>query len=125
MKKMYIYEPAMCCATGLCGVSVDPELLRISTVLSSLEKQGIKVWRYNLSGAPQAFVKNTEINQLMMNKGVEILPVTVVDNQIVKMGSYPTNQEIAELLEISEAAFHNAGTQSGNGGCGCSGGKCC
>lgn len=33
MKKMKIFEPAMCGPTGLCGMGVDPELLRISTVL--------------------------------------------------------------------------------------------
>jgi hypothetical protein len=37
MKKMCIYEPALCCETGLCGVNVDPELLRISTVLNTLK----------------------------------------------------------------------------------------
>lgn len=52
MKKMFIYESAMCCSTGLCGVSFDPELLRISTVISSLEKNGIKIERYNLTSAP-------------------------------------------------------------------------
>ena len=48
MKKMFIYEPAMCCPTGLCGVSVDPELLRLSTVISSLQKNGIEIKRYSL-----------------------------------------------------------------------------
>lgn len=39
MKTMQIFEPAMCCSTGLCGVGVDPELLRISTVLDTLKKR--------------------------------------------------------------------------------------
>lgn len=51
MKKMQIYEPAMCCSTGLCGVGVDQELLRISTVLNSMEKNGVMVERFNLSSA--------------------------------------------------------------------------
>ena len=55
MKKLEIFEPAMCCATGLCGPSVDPELLRISTLLSALGEKGIAVGRYNLNSAPQAF----------------------------------------------------------------------
>ena len=38
MKNIRIFEPAMCCATGLCGPSIDPELLRISTLLSSLKE---------------------------------------------------------------------------------------
>ena len=46
MKKMNIYEPAMCCPTGVCGVGVDPELLRISTVLNNLEKKGIEIGRF-------------------------------------------------------------------------------
>lgn len=45
MKKLSIYEPAMCCETGLCGVSVDSELLRISTVLNTLKNKGIIIER--------------------------------------------------------------------------------
>ena len=52
MKKMQIFEPAMCCPTGLCGVGVDPELLRISAVLNSLKKNGVTVDRFNLTDAP-------------------------------------------------------------------------
>jgi hypothetical protein len=45
--------------------SVDPELLRISTVISSLKKNGIEVVRFNLSNAPQEFVKNQMVNKMM------------------------------------------------------------
>jgi len=130
MKKMIIYEPAMCCSTGLCGVSVDPELLRISTVLSSLNKNGIKVIRYNLSSAPQEFVKNTEVNKLMSVGGVEVLPITVLDGEIVKKGSYPTNDELALLLNVPqnylgvEAAKVKVIPKKNDGGCNCKGGCC-
>ena len=69
MKVLSIYEPAMCCSTGLCGVSVDPELLRISTVFNNLSKNGFEILRYNLSGSPQAFVDNKLINQVLSQKG--------------------------------------------------------
>lgn len=58
MKKMFIYEPAMCCSTGLCGVSIDPELLRISTVINSLKNNGIEVIRFNLSSSTQELIRN-------------------------------------------------------------------
>ena len=45
MKKMAIYEPAMCCPTGLCGVGVNPELLRISAALAALVLYALKVIR--------------------------------------------------------------------------------
>lgn len=130
MKKMFIYEPAMCCSTGLCGVSVDPELLRISTISNNLNKNGIDVERYNLSTSPQEFVKNTDVNKLMMSEGVEILPVTVLDNKIVKTGAYPTNDELVTFLEVPKSylgieANKVQDTPKKSGGCGCSGGNCC
>jgi len=130
MKKMFIYEPAMCCSTGLCGVSVDPELLRISTVISSLKKNGIEVVRFNLSNAPQEFVKNQMVNKMMSAEGVEVLPITVLDGEIIKKGSYPTNDELIRLLNVPrsylgvESAKPKITKSQGNGGCGCKGGCC-
>lgn len=74
MKRISIYEPAMCCETGVCGVGVDPELLRISTAFSNLKKYCVVVNRYNLSNAPQEFIKNVEINKLI-NDPIEITSV--------------------------------------------------
>ena len=53
MKKMIIFEPAMCCSTGVCGPAVDKELLRVSTVLNNLKNKGILVERYNLTSNPK------------------------------------------------------------------------
>lgn len=122
MKTMFIYEPAMCCDSGLCGVGVDPELLRISTVLGALKKNGIEIKRFNLTSSPQEFVKNTEINALMMEEGVEILPVTVLDGRIVKTAKYPTNDELATMLGIPA---NTLGQKRSQGGCGCGSSGCC
>jgi hypothetical protein len=104
MKEMKFYEPAMCCPTGLCGVSVDEELLRISSVIKYLETNEadkVKVSRFNLSGNLQAFIENPVIEKVMMNEGAEVFPVTLIDDQIVKKGSYPSNEELSELLGVS------------------------
>ncbi|MDB1941424.1 arsenite efflux transporter metallochaperone ArsD [Clostridium tertium] len=101
MKKMIIFDPAMCCSTGVCGPSVNPELLRVSTLINNLNSKGILVERYNLTSNPQIFVDNKTINEILMKQGVDVLPVTVVDGKVVKMGSYPTNDEFCNLLEIS------------------------
>lgn len=127
MKAMQIFEPAMCCETGLCGVGVDPELLRISTVLNNLKNKGIIVQRFNLSNYPQEFINNAQINQLIMGDGVESLPAVVLDGKIVKTKGYPTNDEIAALLEIPKDYLgegKETKVQSGKGGCGCEGGCC-
>ena len=121
MKKMQIYEPAMCCPTGLCGVSIDPELLRISTVLDALKKNGITVDRYNLTSFPQEFVKNVKVNERLSDEGVEALPIIVVDGKIVITKRYPTNDEFIKLLELSDGILgksDNTKKTSGSG-CGC------
>jgi hypothetical protein len=101
MKRMSIYEPPMCCSTGLCGVSADPELLRVSTILNKFKKNGIEIKRFNLTNAPQEFVNSKLINDYLNSEGVSGLPAIVLDNEIVIKGRYPTNEEFAELLSIS------------------------
>jgi hypothetical protein len=135
MKKMSIYEPAMCCPTGLCGVSVDPELLRISTVLSTLEKNGIKVDRFNLSNSPQEFIENKSVNALIKAKGVEVLPLAVLDGEIIITGRYPKNDEFINYLNVPKSYVREEpmvakANISKKGGCCCSDGdssdgSCC
>ena len=124
MSKMKIYEPAMCCSTGLCGVGVDQELLRISTVLNNLNKIGVEVERYNLSNAPQEFIDNKEVNDFINANGVDKLPVIVIDDKIVIEGRYPTNEEISKLLGVEISKFAEKTEPKNEGGCCCNGGCC-
>lgn len=130
MKKMQIFEAAMCCPTGLCGVGVDPELLRISTVLNSLKKNGVTVNRFNLTDAPMEFINNEAVNKLLNAHGVEQLPVTVVDGEIVITSRYPTNEDFINILQIpanllGETPDTAKDKLENEGDCGCAGGKCC
>ena len=125
MKRMVIFDPAMCCPTGVCGASVDKELLRVSTVLNNLNNKGILVERYNLTNNTQIFVDNKEINKLLNNDGIDILPVTMVDGVVVKTKAYPTDEEFCNLLELP-ADFLRATVKvkTKSKGCGCKGGCC-
>jgi hypothetical protein len=128
MKKMQIFEPAMCCPTGLCGVGVDPELLRISAVLNTLKKNGVTIDRFNLTDAPMEFITNEAVNKLINTHGVAKLPVTVVDGEIVITGRYPANEDFISLLQIPAnllgEAPDTAKDKPANEG-GAAGGKCC
>lgn len=123
MKNMIIFDPAMCCSTGVCGPSIDPELLRVSTILNNLEKNGVKVERYNLTSNPQAFIDNRTINEILNKDGVEVLPVTIVDDQVVKTNNYPTNEELMKLLDVPES-YLNWQEKPKSKGCCCEGGCC-
>lgn len=105
MKKMQIFEPALCCETGVCGASVDTELLRITTVLNTLKQNGVVIDRFNLKSAPMEFVTNQTVNVFVNQKGIEALPCVLVDGEIVIEGRYPTNEEILKLLELSPEAM--------------------
>lgn len=128
MKKMQIFEPAMCCSTGLCGVGVDKELLRISTVLNTMKKNGVDVDRYNLSNAPQEFINNKVVNQFLKEQGVDLLPVIVLDGDIVIAGRYPTNEEFETFLSIPSNLINEVAevkaSESMAKGCNCKGGCC-
>jgi hypothetical protein len=101
MKKVEIFDPAMCCSTGVCGPSVDPELTRVASAIFALEKKGFDITRYNLTSQPDKFVDQVEVNKILMDKGPDALPVVLVNGEVEKIGSYPTNEEFAEWFGIN------------------------
>jgi hypothetical protein len=123
MVKIIIFEPAMCCSTGLCGPVVDLELLRITTVISNLGKNGVKVERYNLNSNPEAFVDNIVIYEILNRDGVDVLPVTIVDGKVVKTKKYPTNDELLKFLDVPES-YIKGKEQHATKDSGCSDGNC-
>lgn len=102
MKQMEIFEQAMCCPTGLCGPSIDPELLRLSSVLDALKEKGIVVGRYNLSNDPLKFVQTKVVTDFLQSHGPEELPLVLVDGAIQFSGRYPTNDEFADILALTQ-----------------------
>ncbi len=99
MKKVEIFDPAMCCSTGVCGPSIDSELLRIATVIDLLKQKGIVIKRHGLAGEPQDFITNKVINEILQKEGADVLPVTLVDGEIAKTKQYPTNEELSNWLD--------------------------
>lgn len=106
-KVMKIYDPALCCPTGLCGVDIDPELMRMSVVMETLKKKGIPVERFNLKDNPQVYVDTTVVNECLMKESADTLPITTLDGEVVLKGSYPTNKQISEWLNVPEEELTN------------------
>ncbi|MCD8509180.1 MAG: arsenite efflux transporter metallochaperone ArsD [Bacillus sp. (in: Bacteria)] len=103
MKKIRIYDPALCCPTGVCGPSVDPELVRVASTVFLLEKKGMDIKRFNLASEPHAFVENTTVQQLLEEKGTDALPLVMVDGKVESVGSYPLNEKFAEWTGLDAA----------------------
>jgi hypothetical protein len=96
MKTIQVYDPAMCCATGICGTNVDPDLVNFAAMLSQLGSHGIKVERYNLGQQPMAFVQNPAVKALLDKEGVGVLPLIFWDGEVQLKGRYPTKPERPE-----------------------------
>jgi len=101
MKKLEIYEPAMCCSTGVCGVDVDPLLVQFVADLQWLAGQGVEVARHNLSQEPQAFASNPDVVK-EMEAGMDRLPIMVVDGHVVSTGVYLSRRQMATKLGLAE-----------------------
>jgi len=100
MLKLQVFDPTMCCSTGICGHSSDPTLVTFASDLEWLKKQGIEVVRYGLSFEPAEFIKNKKIKNLLFEKGDCILPVLIIDEEIVSKACYPSREKLAEICKI-------------------------
>ena len=98
--KVEIYDPPMCCSSGVCGPSIDPGLVKMNDAVLALKKQGVEVERYNISQQPKVFLANKKIADLLRGNGKKILPITLVNSEVFKTGEYPSYEELCKALGI-------------------------
>ena len=100
MKTLKIYDPAMCCPTGVCGTSVDTKLVQLTNFLNSLDKTMFEVKRFGLSTNPQEYVKNREVSRLLNEEGVECLPLIFLDNTLLFKKDYPSVPALSSKMGL-------------------------
>jgi hypothetical protein len=101
---LQVFEPAMCCSTGVCGPDVDPALVAFASDVKWLKDKGVEVQRFNLGQVPAAFIENPLVYESISASGVDELPLVVVGGQIVMRRRYPARDELAEIAGIAEPA---------------------
>jgi Arsenical resistance operon protein ArsD len=119
MKRLEVYDPAMCCSTGACGPDVDTKLVQFAADLDWLKSQGVIVQRHNLSQNPAAFVENELVRATLTEKGEAALPVLLVNGKVAATGRCPERGELATLLKLKATAT----PESVKSSC-CCGGSC-
>lgn len=102
MKKLEVYDPAMCCSTGVCGPEVDPALVAFAADLKWAAEQGVVVQRYNLGQEPQAFAANPAVVR-EMEAGMDRLPIIAIDGHVVSTGVYLSRDQLAAKLALDAA----------------------
>ncbi len=95
-----VFDPPMCCSSGVCGPNVDKRLVQFSATLEWLRGQGVQVERYNPSQQYEAFVGNATVVDAINTHGTECLPLILVDGVIVSYGGYPSQEELAVMAGV-------------------------
>lgn len=99
-----VFDPPMCCATGVCGAEVDHRLPQFAADLEWLTSQGVQVARYNLAQEPSAFVANATVRDLIGRWGSSCLPLVLHNHKILTRGRYPSRSQLAVMIGLPEQA---------------------
>ena len=104
MTAVRVFDPAMCCSTGICGPAIDPELARFAADLDWLKAQGVAVERFNLAQQPGAFAEDAEVKVALGARGEASLPLVKVNGEVKSSGVYPTRDTLAAWAGLSAPA---------------------
>ncbi len=120
MKQIQVFDPALCCSTGVCGVEVDQALVTFAADVDWARQNGVAIGRFNLAHQPMAFAENAEVKTFLEHAGQEGLPLILLDGAVILTGRYPTRDELVRWSGI-EAGSEGAKPAKS---C-CSTGCCC
>ena len=100
MKKIEVFDPALCCSSGVCGTEVDQALVTFSADVDWAKQQGGAITRYNLAQQPMAFVENKAVHAFLERSGEKGLPLVLVDGEIALAGRYPSRDELVRWSDM-------------------------
>lgn len=103
MSTIQIFDPALCCSTGVCGVDVDQQLVDFSADVDWAKQHGAQIERFNLAQQPMAFAENSVVKGFLERSGAEALPLILVDGEVALAGRYPNRSELAQWTGLNPA----------------------
>lgn len=120
MRTVHVYDPALCCSSGVCGADVDQSLVDFAAAVKQVEGEGVQVRRHNLASEPADFAASEVVRKFLEVSGVDGLPVVVVDDVLALSGVYPTVEQLRMFAGVAVAPTLGALpiTQESDG-CGC------
>ena len=99
-----VFDPAMCCSTGVCGAEVDQALVSFSADVDWAKQNGARIERFNLAQQPMTFADNPVVKGFLERSGQEALPLILVNGEVALAGRYPQRAELARWLGIGPEA---------------------
>lgn len=115
MAIIQIFDPALCCSSGVCGIEVEQRLLQFSADADWARQNGAQLQRYNLAMQPMAFAENAAVRRFLELSGADALPLTLVDGSIALAGRYPNRAELVRWAGIASGGAAAAAPCCGAG----------
>ena len=113
MKHVQVFDPALCCSTGVCGVETDQALINFAADFDWAKQSGAKIERFNLGQEPMKFAENSVVKGYLERSGADALPLVLVDGEIALAGRYPNRAELAKWVGIDESVKKSCCSSSG------------
>lgn len=117
MTTIQVFDPAMCCSSGVCGADVDETVVAFAADFAWAKEAGAGIERFNLAQQPAAFAGNAVVAAFLQRSGADALPLILVDGEVALAGRYPKRDELARWAGLATAPAAASGC--------CSGGRCC
>ena len=117
MNSIQIFEPALCCSTGVCGVDVDQSLVTFTADVEWARQNGAHLQRFNLAKEPTVFAENATVKRFLERSGQQALPLTLVNGEMAMAGRYPSRSELARWAGIGVPAPQLEGACCAGGSC--------
>ena len=86
MRTIQVFEPALCCNTGVCGSDPSQDLITFSADLEWTRSHGGAISRFNLASEPAIFAQTEAVLQFLTISGSDNLPLVLVDGVTVLTG---------------------------------------
>lgn len=123
MTNIQIFDPALCCSSGVCGVDVDQVLVNFAADVEWAKQQGAQISRFNLAQQPTVFAENPLVVAFLRRSGQQGLPLVLIDGEIALAGRYPNRAELGHFAAIANTATTTT-VATTNSGC-CDDSRCC
>ncbi len=96
-----VFDPELCCTTGVCGSAPDPGLIRAQETFDRLKAEGAIVRRFQLSRHAEAFTANASVYRTLLESGTGALPMIAIDGALRFVGQYPTYDQVQRVLSTT------------------------
>jgi len=101
MTQIQIFDPPLCCSTGVCGPEVDDRLVAFAADVAWALRAGVALERFNLAQQPTAFAERPLVREFLEAAGPEGLPLVLRDGVIALSGRYPSRAELASWAGVT------------------------